>query len=209
MDLLISLGLWGSIRQLRDEITLKLDEWLLRRKGLKCPVCLSKHIWKDGHEKRKNRCPVQRYYCTACGRSFCINTLAPWYWHKYSSASIILFLWNLLGGDSILNLRKLCSFSAKIPTWKTLWNWLQKFGDILMQSYSRVNPKISRYRAWQNDEMYLRDKPIIGTIDPQTNNVFLTPSWYADAKHIFSHIRRVITKWKKTPRGWWTDEWKA
>lgn len=209
MDLLISLGLWGCIRQLRDIIVLWLDEEILRRKGLKCPVCLSRQIWKDGHEKRKNRCPVQRYYCVKCGRSFCINTLAPWYWHKYSSASIILFLWYILCGDSILNIRKLCSFSHKIPTWKTLWNWLQKFGNSIIYSYSRIKQKVSRYRAWQNDEMYLKDKPIIGTVDPQTNKVFLTPSWNANIKSMYSHLRRVVTGWSKKPRGWWTDEWQA
>lgn len=57
--------------------------------------------------------------------------------------------------------------------------------------------------------MYLRGKPIIGTVDPQTNTVFLTPSWFADSKNLFSHLRRVVTKWKKKPRGWWTDEWKG
>jgi hypothetical protein len=209
MDLLISLGLWGGIRQLRDAIVLWLDDWTLRQKGLKCPVCLSKWIWKDGHEKRKNRCPVQRYCCVECGKDFCINTLAPWYWHKYSSASIILFLWYMFCGDSILNTRNLCSFAKKIPTWKTLWNWLQKFGGAIIYNSSRIKQKVSRYRAWQNDEMYLKDKPVIGTVDPQTNTIFLTPSWRADTKSLFSHLRRIVAKWKKKPRGWWTDEWQA
>lgn len=209
MDLLISLGLWGGIRQIRDAIVLWLDERILRQRGLKCPVCISKWIWKDGHEKRKNRCPVQRYYCIECGRSFCINTLAPWYWHKYSSASIILFLCYLLSGDSILNARKLCSFSNKTPAWKTLWSWLLKFGDLLIRKSSRVRPEVSRYRAWQTDEMFLCDKPIIGTVDPQTNKIFITPSWHADAKNLYSHLQRVVSKWKKKPRGWWTDEWQA
>lgn len=209
LDLLISLGLWGGIKQIRDAIVLWLDEEVLRRKGLKCPVCLSKRIWKGGHEKRKNRCPVQRYYCVECGRSFCINTLAPWYWHKYSSASIMLFLWYIFGGDSILNIRKLCSFSTKIPTWKTLWSWLQKFGDAVVCNCSRIKQKVSRYKAWQTNEMYLRGKPVVGTVDPQTNNIFLTAKWHADNLSLFSHLRRVVSKWKKKPRGWWTDEWQA
>jgi len=209
MDLLISLGLWGGIRQLRDMIVLKLDDWTLRHKQLKCHVCLSKHIWKDGHEKRKNRCPVQRYTCVECGKDFCINTLAPWYWHKYSSASIILFLWYMFCGDSILNTRNLCSFAKKVPTWKTLWLWLQKFGTAIIYKSSRIKQKVSRYRAWQNDEMYLADKPVIGTVDPQTSKISLTPSWHADNKALFSHMQRVLTKWEKEPRGWWTDEWQA
>lgn len=208
LDLLISLGLWGGIRQLRDAITLKLDEKVLKN-GMKCPVCLSRQVWKDGHEKRKSRCPVQRYYCFACGRSFCINTLAPWYWHKYAPASIILFLWLLLSGESILSTRGKCSFSEKLPCWKTLWGWLLKFGSILILKCSKLPQKCSRYRAWQNDEMYVREKPIIGTVDPQTQTVFLTPSWHADAQALYSHMSRVLSKWKKKPRGWWTDEWRA
>lgn len=209
MDLLISLGLWGGIKQLRDAIVLKLDGKILRQRGLKCPICLSKWIWKDGHEKRKNRCPVQRYTCVNCGRDFCINTLAPWYWHKYSAASIILFLWYFLCGDSILNIRKVCSFSKKVPAWKTLWDWLQKFASIIIHNSSRIKQEVSRYRAWQSDEMYIVDKLVIGTVDPQTNKIFLTPSWHADTKALFSHIRRTVSKWKKKPRGWWTDEWQA
>ena len=209
MDLLISLGLWGGIRQIRDAITLKLDEKVLKSKTLKCPVCLSKRIWKDGHEKRKSRCPIQRYACCSCRRDFCINTLAPWYWHKYSPAAIILFLWMLLSGESILSSRGRCSFSKKAPTWKTLWSWLLKFGSFLIGKCSRLPQKVSRYRAWQNDEMYLRGKPILGTVDPQTKAIFLTPSWHADTKSLYSHMRRAITKWNKKPRGWWTDEWLA
>lgn len=209
LDLLISLGLLGCIRQIRDAITLKLDDCVLKARGLRCPVCLSRRIWKDGHERRKSRCPVQRYFCTGCSRSFCINTLAPWYWHKYSPASIILFLWCLLSGESILNSSKLCSFSQKVPTWKTLWSWLLKFGCILIQRSSRIKQKVSRYRAWQSDEVYLRGKPVIGTIDPQTSRIFLDASWRADTKSIFCHLRRVVSKWKKMPRGWWTDEWQA
>lgn len=209
MDLFISLGLWGGIKQLRDILTLWLDECVLRQKGLRCPVCLNKKVWKDGHEKRKNRCPVQRYTCFFCGKDFCINTLAPWYWHKYCAASIILFLWSFFGGDSILNIRKFCSFSKKVPKWETLWSWLQKFSDFIINNYSRIKHEVSRYRAWQNDEMYIKNKPIIGTIDPQTNKIFLTPTWHADTKNLYSHLKRVITKWDKKPRGWWTDEWKA
>ncbi|MEK6983447.1 MAG: DDE-type integrase/transposase/recombinase [Nanoarchaeota archaeon] len=26
---------------------------------------------------------------------------------------------------------------------------------------------------------------------------------------MFYHLRRVVSKWKKKPRGWWTDEWQA
>lgn len=209
LEFLISLGLLGCVRQIRDVIVLWIDEQILRRKELRCPVCLSKHIWKDGHGKRKNRCPIQRFYCVGCGRSFCTNTLAPWYWCKYSSASIVLFLWYILSGDSILHTREICSFSPKIPTWKTLWSWLLKFGTYIINRYKSITPKVSRYRAWQNDEMYLRNRPIIGTVDPQTNTIFLTTSWRADYKNILSHMSRVVTKWKKKPRGWWTDEWKA
>ncbi len=209
LDLLISLGLWGGIRQLRDVIVVWLDDSVLRQYGLKCPVCLSKQIWKDGRERRKNRCPVQRYTCKSCNRDFCINTLAPWYWHKYSAASIIVFLWYALSGASILSTRNKCSFSSKLPTWKTLWSWLEKFGTVIFEHTSHLKQGVSRYRAWQNDEMYLMKRPIIGTIDPQSSKIFLTPSWHADKISLCSHMKRVLTRWKKKPRGWWTDEWKA
>lgn len=209
LDFLISLGLWGCIKQIKDALVLWLDDYILRQKELKCPVCLGMAIWKDGHERRKCRLPVQRYFCPGCGRSFCINTLAPWYWHKYSPASIVLFLWLMLSGESILKARSLCSFSRKMPTWKTLWQWLLKFGSIVVGKCAGLQPKVSRYRAWQNDEAYLRDMPVIGTVDPWSKRIFLSVKWNANAKSLYSHMRRVITKWKKKPRGWWTDEWKA
>lgn len=206
LDLLISLGLWGGIRQLRDVLVIWLDGFVLRRFGLQCPVCLSKHIWKDGHEKRKCRCPVQRYICCECSRRFCINTLAPWYWHKYPSASIIYFLWEILRGESTLSLRKRISFLKRLPSWNTLWRWQKKFGTLLLVSYAKHMPIVSRYRAWQTDEVYLLKKPVIGTIDPQTNQIFLTPEDNTKKETMYRHMRRVVTRWKKKPRGWWTDE---
>lgn len=78
-----------------------------------------------------------------------------------------------------------------------------------MSKSSRIKQKVSRYRAWQTDEAYIRDKPIVGTVDPQTNKIFLTPGWHANTKSLFSHLSRVVSRWKKKPRGWWTDEWQA
>ena len=90
-----------------------------------------------------------------------------------------------------------------------MWNWLQKFGEKILYRYGFIKHKVSRYRAWQTDEMYLRNKPIVGTIDPQTGTIFLTPEWHANQEKLFSHTRKVIHQWKMQPRGWWTDEWKA
>lgn len=209
LDLLISLGLWGCIKQSRDAISLKLDDLVLRNRTLKCPICLSRQIWKDGHERRKNRCPVQRFTCQDCKKDFCVNTFAPWYRHKYSPPSIILFLWLFLQGESILSCTKKCSFSERFPTWKTLWSWLQKFKEILFLNYSKNKPKVSRHRAWQTDEVYFRRRPVIGTVDPQTNTILLTTSWRANSPSIYKHFKRVTQRWKKKPRSLWSDEWQA
>lgn len=187
-----------------------LDNWVLRTFTLRCPVCLSLNIWKDGHEKRLSRCPIQRFYCIHCNKSFCVNTIAPWYWHKYDPATIIGFLWvKSKFGYGLVECAKHSCLAKHFPTWKTLWSWLQKFGDILVHNAARVKKNVSRYRAWQSDEMYLRNRPIIGTVDPQTGTILLTPSWYADKKTVNRHQRTVLSHWKKVPRGWWTDEHKA
>lgn len=104
---------------------------------------------------------------------------------------------------------KLACLALRLPTWKTLWSWLEKFGEKLVQKAARVRKKVSCYRAWQNDEAYILNKPIIGTVDPQTGTLLLTPAWYANEESMAKHLRTVLTHWRMKPRGWWTDEWKA
>ena len=139
---------------LRDLFSVILDDLVLSQNKLHCPVCLSRRVWKDGYGRRKNRCPVQRFQCAGCGKEFCTNTFAPWYWCKYHPVSIILFLWEFHRGESIRSLRGRVSLSEnRVPSWITLWRWLLKFGSLLLKSYAKqVWPKVSRHRTWQTDE---------------------------------------------------------
>lgn len=198
------------LRQIRDAITIWLDQWVLSNNHIRCPRCLSEHLWRDGHEKRINRCAVQRFFCSSCNRSCCVNTFAPWYWHKYDPATIVGFLWTKSKfGYGLLECAAQTCVARRFPTWKTLWSWLQKFGDVIIVGAAHVKKKVSRYRAWQTDEMYLRDRPIIGTVDPQTNTILFTPAWRADKESVNRHQRTVLGHWHKVPRAWWTDEHKS
>lgn len=210
LALILTFGLTGLLRQIRDALTVWLDNWILNNIKIRCPSCLSKALWHNGHEKRKNRCPVQKFKCALCGKSCCVNTFAPWYWHKYDPATILGFVWiKSKFGYALVECAKHVCLATKIPVWKTLWNWLQKFGDKIITKVAQVKKKVSRYRAWQSDEMYLRNKPIIGTVDPHTDTILFTPSWYANKENVNRHMRTVISHWNKIPRGWWTDEHKA
>ena len=209
-QILLAFGLTGLLRQIRDAITVWLDAWVLTNFKLKCPTCLNKHVWKDGHEKRKNRCAVQRFYCRQCSTSFCVNTLAPWYWHKYDPATVVCFLWiKTKFGYPLIECAKLCCFALRLPTWKTLWSWLTKFGNRFVQKAARVRKKVSRYRAWQTDEMFILNRPVIGTVDPQTSTLLFTPAWRVNEESTSKHLRTVLNHWHTSPRGWWTDEWSS
>ena len=210
IQLILSFGLFGLLRQIRDSLTAWLDNWVLRTFRVRCPRCLYTKLWRDGHERRKNRCPIQKFKCTSCGKKCCVNTFAPWYWHKYDAATILGFLWvkNKFGYGLIECAKHVC-LTSRLPTWKTLWSWLQKFGVTIVHNAARVKKKVSRYRAWQSDEMYIRNRPIIGTVDPHTNTILFTPAWYANKETINQHQRTVLSHWRTTPRGWWTDEHKA
>lgn len=208
--LLLSFGLLGLLRQVRDAITCWLDRWVLQNRRTRCPRCLSPKLWRDGHDKRLMRCPVQRFVCAACGKSCCINTFAPWYWHKYDPSTILGFLWcKTKLGYGLIEAARHASLSVRFPTWKTLWSWLQKFGTTIVEKAGLIQKRVRRYRAWQTDEAYVRNMPIFGTVDPQTNTILFTPRWRADEKNMEQHLRTVLHHWKKRPRGWWTDEHKS
>lgn len=153
---------------------------------------------------------MQRFFCPECKKSFCVNTFAPWYCCKFDPATIIGFLWiKTAFGYGLLECAKHSCLASRFPTWKTLWSWLQKFGEKIIIATAKVKKNISRYRSWQTDEMYIRDRPIIGTVDPHTNTIHFTPSWFANEEAMTKHMRTVLGHWKKIPRGWWTDEHKA
>lgn len=210
LELILSFGLTGLLRQIRDALTVWLDQWVLSNFKIRCPRCLKTRIWNDGHEKRKSRCAVQKFECPNCGKKFCINTFAPWYWHKYDPATIVGFLWvKNKFGYGLIECAKHACLAIHIPTWKTLWSWFQKFESKLIQKAARRKKKVSRYKAWKSDEMFILNRPVIGTLDPQTSTLLLTPSWYRDKKSCEKHIKSVVSHWGVKPRGWWTDEAKG
>ena len=208
LQLLKSLKLSDTIKRARDAICVRLDQEVLRKSKLCCPVCLSEDFCKDGHGARKNRPPVQRFLCKNCGKKFCTSTFAPWYWHKYTPGSIVAALWKMHKGQSILSIRKEVSFSSdKTPAWLTLWRWMLKFGKWLIKAYNNQKPKVSRYRAWQTDEMFpfkKLEKIIMGTTDPQNKQAFLTVEDDRTKETMSRHLLRNASRWG-APRALWTD----
>ena len=53
--------------------------------------------------------------------------------------------------------------------------------------------------------MYIMDKPILGTVDPQTKKILLTVENNEKKETMTNHLLRVITRWDEIPRSAWTD----
>ena len=111
----------------------------------------------------------------------------------------------ILQGETISSLSRKETFDKRSPSWSTIWNWLLTIGTMFLRSYSKQFPKVSRHRAWQTDETFILDEAIIGTVDPQTNQIFLTCSNNTKKETILNHLLRLMTRWNKIPRALWTD----
>ena len=138
-------------------------------------------------------------------KRFSTNTFAPWYCCRISPLYILLFLWGVQQGESVRSLRQKVSVSGHTVSWTTLWNRLLKFDGLLLEGCLDVWLKVSRYRVWQTDEMYVLDMPVIGIVDPQTKQVFLTLGKDQKKETMANHFLRVVTRWRKTPQAWCTD----
>ena len=211
-EMMRSFGMGGLLNTLmKDNFIRVLDEMVLRIIPLRCVACNTDRVWKDGHGPRKNRIPVQRFECPKCRKKFCINTLTPWYRMKYPAATIILFVWAFLRGETINSLYEEVVFDGRNPSWSTIWRWTLKFGDLLIKNYGRCFVEVSKYRSWQGDETFFKiggiKRFIIGTICPQTKKIFFTipPKTDPDHKDVVDHLSKLMEKWQKVPKGYITD----
>ncbi len=118
-----------------------------------CPFCDNEFIVKCGIRKNRNY-SVQIFKCKSCERRFSMNDgfkrmgASP---NTITSALQLYFT-----GESLRGIQKFLELQGVKITHKTVWNWINKYINLMDKFLSKMTPKVSD--TWRCDELYLRVK---------------------------------------------------
>lgn len=199
---------------------------LLKGKHLHCPVCLSLHVVKNGHNPRMFGSHIQNYLCRNCNKQFCENIFHRFYRYKYPLCFILLALDLKRKGNAITQIVEYLfvpSFNFFLqPCYTTVTRWIRKFGRIAIEAVSKIKLTAGRRKHWEIDEEY--DSRIVktretgkyvrhgkkkagtfGVFDSHTKLISVEPFDFELNKRARSTILRTETRWQTKPRSIWRD----
>jgi transposase-like protein len=141
------------------EISIKLREQV--RKNLvieevsvsKCLFCHSENIKKFGVRRNKNG-GIQRFVCSACGRSFSVNIGFEKMKHNPQAVTSAMQLY--FSGESLRNTMKSLKLLGVQVSHQTVYNWINKYVTLMKEYVERLTPNVSD--TWRADELYVKIK---------------------------------------------------
>jgi uncharacterized protein YlaI len=218
------------LKQIVDKFVDHYRQLLLKDKNIRCPVCLSSSIVKNGHGKRLFGSPIQNYLCKNCRKQFCENIFHRFYRYKYPVFFILLSLDLKRRGNAITQITEqifvpLMTYFLQ-PCYATITRWVRRFGQIAIDKVSKIKLKAGKRKHWEIDEEY--DSRIVetqeqngyvrngkkkagtfGVMDPYTKLICLESFDFNLSKKAKSALLRTMYKWQAKPRSIWRDGWNA
>ena len=155
---LLSSGLVGGFKFMMDCLVDSCRKALLEGVVVRCSVCRSGDLVKNGRSKRSFGSAVQNYLCKNCGRFTCENYFHEFYRRKYPVPVILLALHQRMEGNPVSKVVGACAVPflncALRPCYSTVTRWILCYGSKLVDRVSRIKLKAGSREHWEIDEQY-------------------------------------------------------
>lgn len=120
--------------------------------AVKCPVCDSDHLRKDGIRHNKSG-DIQMYCCLECGKGFSVNVGFERMKHNPKAITSAMQLY--FSGESLRNTMRSFEFIDTV-SYQTIANWIEKYVGIMKAYADNIKPNVSQ--MWLADEVYVKIK---------------------------------------------------
>lgn len=168
---------------------------------VKCPVCDSDHIRKDGIRHNKEY-DVQRYRCLECGKRFSVNVGFERMKHNPKAITSAMQLY--FSGESLRNTMRSLEFIGTKVSYQTIANWIEKYVGIMKAYADNIKPNVSQ--MWRADEVYVKIKGdmkyLFALMDDETRywiaQEVADTKYIHDARNIFHEAKVIADKRPET-----------